>query len=115
MPNVRWKRSPVVRVLGAYRWNEGNGWMTYVRPEDALEVLTNPDFAMADGKGAQRLERLDGIDRTHLGALQEDCGVFTFEDITRADPEGLARVLGTTPGAVDKLRQLAAQRVKQED
>lgn len=79
MPKVQWTKQMGVRVLGAYRWDEENEFQCYVKPEDALEVLTNPDFRLAPGE--MRTVAVDGISPKMAQHLLDECGVASLTDL----------------------------------
>lgn len=45
---VRWLRQVGRRIIGAYVWDDGNERTALVELADLLEVLTNPDFELAE-------------------------------------------------------------------
>ena len=89
MPRVQWTKQIGVRVIGAYRWDEENQFRCYVAPEDALEVLTNPDFRLAPGE--IRTLAVDGISPRMAQNLLDECGVASLADLVSARANAVAK------------------------
>jgi hypothetical protein len=79
MPKVQWTKKMGVRVLGAYRWDEENEFQCYVKPGDALDVLTNPDFRLASDE--VRTVAVDGISPRMAQHLLDECGIASLSDL----------------------------------
>jgi len=91
MPNVRWTRPAVRRVIRPfYVWERENGWECYVRPADYLEVITNEGFERVD---EIETTRLTGVDEA-LARELEVGGVVTLHDLMADDAAEIAQRAG---------------------
>lgn len=76
MPIIRWTPAFGRRELGPYVWEAANLYRCHVRPEDYLEVITNPDFVVE----RDNLYVLDNVDRQAINEL-EWAGIVTFGEL----------------------------------
>jgi hypothetical protein len=90
MPKVQWTKRIGVRIIDPYIWGEGNGFQCYVKPEDALEVLTNPDFRLAEGE--TRAVAVDGINPRMARHLLDECGIASLTDLVAVKASDVAKV-----------------------
>jgi hypothetical protein len=90
MPIIRWTRAFGRRELGPYVWDTDNLYRCYVRPEDYLEVITNPDFVVVE---RDNFYLLDGLEKEAADEL-EWAGIVTFAELVEAPAAAIAARCG---------------------
>jgi hypothetical protein len=109
MPLIKWTKRFGRRVLGPYVWEEANLYRCEVRPEDYVEVITNPDFAVVE---RDLFYVLDGVEREDVNAL-EWAGVVTFAGLLAEPAEAIAARCDLAPDRIrawqDQVRAIEGQ------
>jgi predicted flap endonuclease-1-like 5' DNA nuclease len=117
MPKIRWTRGHGRRVLGEYVWDESNGYVAAVHPDDALEVLTNPDFELDED--SERVTLLKGVGDKHAQTLLDECGIADLCDLLPMDATTVSSLTGIKAETVaewqKQAREYFAQSTNEEE